>query len=530
MTPLITRYPLDPTGVSSSNLVMGEPHTMPRRRVRAIALQSGAFFTDSIHVFDATTNVELTRGVQYYAAELYELPSAKYGKEICAIVVITDETVGDDVVVNYQALGGEYSNSMTAVIQQIERLALDQRPVGWGNLIDRPDQFPPSHHLHDVGDVFGFEYVVHAIDRVRSAILMGDDVSHDVIYAYIDAAIAQIQTALDQGGAGLLSHLANFNNPHNVTPEQLNVYTKPASDTLLAGVNNTLTTAINAHATNALNPHNTTAAQVGAYTKSEADTRVASAASTAATNLAAHTTNTLNPHNTTAAQVGAYSKLESDGIRTSTLATLNTSIAAAGKIADWKTIAGFSSNTDSQQLLTNYPIANVTSRVRPTYFYGYGTGMASLAPSLYPSGSITGFDGYSLTDMTGYQVGLTIMGVSSNGSRGFQLMANWNFEEARPAGGLKYRVNDDTGDVASWGESATLWDNGNLTKLSDLENDLKMSGATGGGDDLVFYENDQVVKNNYSITAGKNAMSAGPISINNGITVTIPNGSTWTIV
>lgn len=54
--------------------------------------------------------------------------------------------------------------------------------------------------------------------------------------------------------------------------------------------------------------------------------------------------------------------------------------------------------------------------------------------------------------------------------------------------------------------------------------------ATGGGTDTVFFENDQAVTTNYTITAGKNAMSAGPITINSGITVTVPSGSTWAIV
>jgi len=55
-------------------------------------------------------------------------------------------------------------------------------------------------------------------------------------------------------------------------------------------------------------------------------------------------------------------------------------------------------------------------------------------------------------------------------------------------------------------------------------------GATGTGTDDIFYENSQVVTADYSITAGKNAMTAGPITINNGVTVTIPNGSNWVIV
>ncbi len=57
-----------------------------------------------------------------------------------------------------------------------------------------------------------------------------------------------------------------------------------------------------------------------------------------------------------------------------------------------------------------------------------------------------------------------------------------------------------------------------------------LGGAGGAGGDSVFYENDTNVTTSYSITSGKNAMSAGPITINNGAVVTIPNGSVWTVV
>ena len=55
-------------------------------------------------------------------------------------------------------------------------------------------------------------------------------------------------------------------------------------------------------------------------------------------------------------------------------------------------------------------------------------------------------------------------------------------------------------------------------------------GATGGGSDEVFYENGQTVTTNYTITNGKNAMSAGPITINSGVTVTVGSGETYTVV
>ncbi len=55
-------------------------------------------------------------------------------------------------------------------------------------------------------------------------------------------------------------------------------------------------------------------------------------------------------------------------------------------------------------------------------------------------------------------------------------------------------------------------------------------GATGAGSDKVFMENDQTVTGSYTLTAGKNAVSAGPITVADGVVVTVPSGATWSIV
>ena len=55
-------------------------------------------------------------------------------------------------------------------------------------------------------------------------------------------------------------------------------------------------------------------------------------------------------------------------------------------------------------------------------------------------------------------------------------------------------------------------------------------GATGGGSDQVFIENQQTVTTNYTLTTNNNAMSTGPITVNSGITVTIPSGSRYVIL
>ena len=60
-----------------------------------------------------------------------------------------------------------------------------------------------------------------------------------------------------------------------------------------------------------------------------------------------------------------------------------------------------------------------------------------------------------------------------------------------------------------------------------------LSGGGGGGGTSAqgaVYENTQTISSNYTMTTGKNGMSAGPVTINTGITVTIPTSSRWVIV
>lgn len=72
---------------------------------------------------------------------------------------------------------------------------------------------------------------------------------------------------------------------------------------------------------------------------------------------------------------------------------------------------------------------------------------------------------------------------------------------------------------------------GNTFRVDGNTMDITISGgARGNGGNNVFFENDITVSADYEITTGKNAMSGGPITIDSGVTVTIPSGSTWTIV
>ena len=57
-----------------------------------------------------------------------------------------------------------------------------------------------------------------------------------------------------------------------------------------------------------------------------------------------------------------------------------------------------------------------------------------------------------------------------------------------------------------------------------------VAGGASGNGDQIFWENDQTITGDYTITNGKNAGSFGPITIQSGVTVTVGSGETWTVV
>ena len=53
---------------------------------------------------------------------------------------------------------------------------------------------------------------------------------------------------------------------------------------------------------------------------------------------------------------------------------------------------------------------------------------------------------------------------------------------------------------------------------------------TGGGSEKVFYENENSVDSDYTLTTNFNAVTAGPVTVASGVTITVPAGQAWVIV
>lgn len=283
MNDIVNKYPLDLTGTSPENLLLGEPHTLHPGLNRAAVPRYGAFYTESLVVRDGISGALLVPNDQYIPIMYYAEPSERSGKEICTAVIVTDGSVSDEVTLDYQVVGGDYANITQVIIDLIDNLNLDDREVIWGDLLGRPDAFPPSPHLHDLGDIYGFEYVVQQLDQIRQAILYGDVASHDEIRIQIEDRYQLALTRAEEVRTQLESHSDRTDNPHQVTQTQVGLsqvsnYRDATQLEAEEGLNNSrfmtpnrvrqaiasqVGVDLSAHTARSDNPHLVTKAQVG---------------------------------------------------------------------------------------------------------------------------------------------------------------------------------------------------------------------------------------------------------------------------
>lgn len=116
---------------------------------------------------------------------------------------------------------------------------------------------------------------------------------------------------------------------------------------------------------------------------------------------------------------------------------------------------------------------------------------------------------------------------SSNGSAVIEVGANNT--NVRVTGTLTVNAISSNGTVGTAGQ--VLTSNGSTTYWSTVTGGSGSPGVgTGNGTDTAFFISGQTVNTNYTTSATQNYLSAGPVTVNSGITVTITTGSRWAIV
>jgi hypothetical protein len=180
-----------------------------------------------------------------------------------------------------------------------------------------------------------------------------------------------------------------------------------------------------------------------------------------------------------------------------TIANITQTFAGTTTFSGTFTLSGTTVNLGSSTGVATVNLAHGVTSTGNTKTVNLGTGGASGSTTNINFGSTTGTVSYTF-----------------NGTSALRLPQGNTATRPTGAAGL-FRYNTETNQFE--GHNGSAW--GSVG-----------GGATGGSNNPVFWENDINITANYTVTTGKNAGTFGPVSIANGISVTVPNGSVWTVV
>lgn len=142
------------------------------------------------------------------------------------------------------------------------------------------------------------------------------------------------------------------------------------------------------------------------------------------------------------------------------------------------------------------------------------------------NGTLTTFDlevsGIAVSPASTSQLTVSVGGVIQNPSVDYTVANSQITFTTAPGSGLSFFavMQGDSVDINTPAD-------GTVTEAKLASN---FTGATGGAGNHVFFLNEQTVDTSYTIPTNRNAHSAGPITINSGVTVTIPSSSSWVVI
>lgn len=192
MSLLPSRYALDYTGKSKNNLIENELREVASSGMRILCPGAGAYFSDTLTIMDVAAGNPLERGVDWVPYYVCAMPTCRSGQPVHAMIVITSGCRATQVALTYNCLGDDHASQYEALASVVIRSLSDGRRVLFENILGHPDELEPTKHLHTIGQGVGFEYMVEAIERVRSAIILGDQIDHERILAYVESCVSQL--------------------------------------------------------------------------------------------------------------------------------------------------------------------------------------------------------------------------------------------------------------------------------------------------------------------------------------------------
>jgi hypothetical protein len=279
------RFPIDLTGTLQSNKIRNEAVVFTSS-VRFYLPRSAPFFLDSMNIRDLGSGMVLNN--TQWAPIFINTASTSLcppGKSTYLGFVIKDPQVSNDLSIDYQTVGSDYVSGFENIINMLNTIYRDNRPVSWPDIEDLSNRFATNKHLHSIENAGSWEAVVHQIEQLKLAILIGDRFKVEEILEYVDRAILSSDAAagaLLAPGSDFHTHI-NTPNAHNVDKTTVGLslvqnYAPATQVIALAGtsqehyvtvniakvmIDNAVNGGVHAHILDTNNPHNLDKSDIG---------------------------------------------------------------------------------------------------------------------------------------------------------------------------------------------------------------------------------------------------------------------------
>ena len=188
--PTLTKLVLDPTGNLSANKIQNEQHSSFDSFSKIIVPVFGNYYGESLVVED-DQGLILTRGTDFACIEYNQTESLKYGKEIYSAIVVPVDTLS--VVISYQALGGDSSFKRQELLNIYSSINLTDPPINYTDIQNIPLEFKPEDHIHGMDTVYGFEFIIKTLVRIKKAIETTELPAYGSLLSYVDNIIQQLK-------------------------------------------------------------------------------------------------------------------------------------------------------------------------------------------------------------------------------------------------------------------------------------------------------------------------------------------------
>ncbi|MGL5377143.1 MAG: tail fiber domain-containing protein, partial [Cetobacterium sp.] len=224
--------PLDYTGELVSNRVIGEVHEPVGSAHRLVFPYGGMFYTNNLKVFDSA-NKPLMREDDYeclYADQ--DITMCTPGLEVCGAIVLKPHVKTATVSVNTNYVGGPHANYTKAIQDALIAADLDNRNGDFRELLGKPDYFTAGPHVEDIGNVYGFEYVLTALNRLTDTIAKSKAAESEQVSNLLDDLITNINLMLEDH--------ASKPNAHNTKPSDIGTYTSDQIDKIAHDLSNAI--------------------------------------------------------------------------------------------------------------------------------------------------------------------------------------------------------------------------------------------------------------------------------------------------